>query len=342
MVKMFARNTTTPAVSCQVTCDSAVLYNHAILFHLAKIRQMMHNSRMPRICALITTCGHTKTELQRCIELLNKQSLKPTDIIIAGNITLAEQVSSALPMHPIQAENGSAECRAKGMQTAFEVLNGDYVWDLEADAQPAENCLRKLVDAQSNAAGIYLPCNLTAEGKTAFPPCVLYNGQRKLIQYRDDIPQTAAMELCNALPGGLYPRAVWQACGLPTAQLIMQGESEEYAARLRANGLNYHLVPEAELLYTTTPNYLCYKTGGDIFIYRIGKTLEEHYYLMRNRAWTERVVRRKQYLRRLISCGFYMLNTLRAMLQSGEFSIKRAYLVFRGQHNGFYGKLRPY
>ena len=122
----------------------------------------------------------------------------------------------------------------------------------------------------------------------------------------------------------------------------MQGEMEEYAAKLCAEGFTLQLVPGAKLRYTDTADYLCYKVGDELFTYRIGKTLEEHYYRMRNRAWIERVIRRKQYLRRLISCGFYMLNTLRAMLQSGEFSLKRAYLVFRGQHNGFYGKLRPY
>ena len=122
----------------------------------------------------------------------------------------------------------------------------------------------------------------------------------------------------------------------------MQGECEEYAVRLRAEGFKFYLVPRAKLHYGKTPDYLIYNVGDRPFTYRLGKTLEQHYYLMRNRAWTDRVKRRKNYLGRLISCGFYMLNTLCAMLQSREFSVKRAYLVFRGQHNGFYGKLRPY
>lgn len=303
---------------------------------------MVHNNAMPRICVLITACGHTSTELQHCIELLNQQALQPSDILIAGYTNDAGQMRSAIPMHTLQAETGPAECRSKGMQKAFAELNADYVWELEADAQPAEHCLQKLVEAQAKATGIYLPFCLTESGKTALPTCILHNGTRKLIRQREDLPQTDSMDVFSPLTGGLYPRAAWQACGTPNPQLMMQGEAEEYAARLRAAGFRCYLAPEAELHYAKSANYLSYKIGGSIFIYRIGKTLEQHYYQMRNRAWTERVVRRKQYLRRLISCGFYMLNTLRAMLQSREFSIKRAYLVFRGQHNGFYGKLRPY
>ena len=296
---------------------------------------------MPRICVLITSYGSNATTLQHCIAALNKQSCKPADIIIATNADAAVQSSSKIPLHRVQA-NTPAEGRAEGMQLAFEDLKADYVWELEAASTPDKHCLQALLNAQAEADCVCLPLCLSAADTPTQPLCIRNNGSKQVILNTEDLPQGERVEIAHTLPGGLYPRAAWMKVGLPTPQLIMQGEMEEYAAKLCAEGFKLQLVPGAKLRYTDTADYLCYKVGDELFTYRIGKTLEEHYYRMRNRAWIERVIRHKQYLRRLISCGFYMLNTLRAMLQSGEFSLKRAYLVFRGQHNGFYGKLRPY
>ena len=296
---------------------------------------------MPRICVLITSYGSNATAVQHCIAALNKQSCKPADIIIATNADAAVQSSSKIPLHRVQA-NTPAEGRAKGMQLAFEDLKADFVWELEAASTPDKHCLQALLNAQGEADCVSLPLCLSAADTPTQPLCIRNNGSKQVILNTEDLPQSERVEIAHTLPGGLYPRAAWMKVGLPTPQLIMQGEMEEYAAKLCAEGFKLQLVPGAKLRYTDTVDYLCYKVGDELFTYRIGKTLEEHYYRMRNRAWIERVIRRKQYLRRLISCGFYMLNTLRAMLQSGEFSLKRAYLVFRGQHNGFYGKLRPY
>lgn len=302
----------------------------------------MHNRRMPRICALITTCGHTSTQLQHCIELLNRQQLKPSDIIIAGCTTDAEQVRSSIPLHTLPAETGTAACRAKGMQKAFEELMANYVWELEADSAPDETCLQTLLEAMDKEDKVCLPLSINPKGNLAFPVFVQHRGKTKLIANTAELPHAPQTELAHALPGGLYPRAAWLHVGVPNPELIMQGEWEEYAVRLRAAGFKLYLVPHATLRYSETNDYLFYNVGDEPFAYRLGKTLEQHYYIMRNRAWTDRLKRRTNYLGRLISCGFYMLNTLCAMLQSGEFSLKRAYLVFRGQHNGFYGKLRPY
>ena len=301
----------------------------------------MHNGPMPQICAIITAYGSNSTTLQHCITALNKQSCKPADIIIAADAAPAEKPSSKIALHMVQA-NSPAEGRAKAMQLAFEDLKADYVWELEAESTPDKHCLQALLNAKGEDDCVCLPLCLSTADTPAQPLCIQSNGSKQVILNTEDLPHSERVELAHILPGGLYPRSAWMRAGRPTPQLIMQGEMEEYAAKLCAEGFSLQLVPSAKLRYTNTAEYLCYRAGNELFTYRIGKTLEEHYYRMRNRAWIERVIRRKQYLRRLISCGFYMLNTLRAMLQSGEFSIKRAYLVFRGQHNGFYGKLRPY
>lgn len=301
----------------------------------------MHNNSMPRICALITASGSNTTALQHCIAALNKQACQPADIIIATSADTAEKQNSRIPLHWVQAST-PAEYRAKGMQHAFEELKADYVWELEAETTPEKHCLQALLHAQGGNDCVCLPLCLSNADKPAQPLCIRLNGRPQIILNTEDLPRANKIEMAHTLPGGLYPRAAWMRVGQPTPQLIMQGEMEEYAAKLCAEGFSLQLIPAAKLHYAETAEYICYKVGAELFTYRIGKTLEEHYYRMRNRAWIERALRRKQYLRRLISCGFYMLNTLRAMLQCGEFSIKRAYLVFRGQHNGFYGKLRPY
>ena len=295
---------------------------------------------MPRICALITAYGSNTTALLHCIAALNKQSCKPSDIIIATDADTAEQQNSQIPLHRVEAERGTADFRAKGMQFAFQELHADYVWELEAEFAPDENCLQALLEATDMEKTICLPLCVSQEGKSCFPLITQHKG--KLIANLAEVPQKEKTEIFHTQPGALYPRAAWLQVGVPTPQLIMQGEWEEYATRIRAEGFKFYLVPRAKLHYGKTCDYLIYNVGDRPFTYRLGKTLEQHYYLMRNRAWTDRVKRRKNYLGRLISCGCYMLNTLCAMLQSREFSVKRAYLVFRGQHNGFYGKLRPY
>lgn len=61
-----------------------------------------------------------------------------------------------------------------------------------------------------------------------------------------------------------------------------------------------------------------------------------------SRAYTAQQARPYAFPQRLFDCGLYIVFTLGAMLHCNEFTPLRVYTIFRAQHNGFYGKNRPF
>lgn len=61
-----------------------------------------------------------------------------------------------------------------------------------------------------------------------------------------------------------------------------------------------------------------------------------------SRAYTAQQQRPYALPQRLFDCALYIIFALGAMLHCNELTPRRVYTLFRAQHNGFYGKNRPY
>lgn len=226
------------------------------------------------------------------------------------------------------------------LQHAFNVQKADFVWILPADATPAQDCLEQLLQADNDNI-IRTAVIRCGEADNLPYPIPMTDGSH--LYKTEQLPQTGTFVCGGAWFGALYPRAAYHKIGALNHALVAYGEGEEYAARAAAAGFSFCAVSGAAISVATTPAcVLHYKIGPYSYFYQCGLSRKERYYTMRNWAWIQRVQYPRHYLRRLIACGFYILFTLRAMLQANEVSIPRIYTIFRGLHNGFYGKLRPF
>lgn len=81
---------------------------------------------------------------------------------------------------------------------------------------------------------------------------------------------------------------------------------------------------------------------GRTLTYTPGQDCAAFYAAAFSRAYTAQQARPYALPQRLFDCGLYILFTLGAMLRADEFTPRRVYTLFRAQHNGFYGKKRPY
>lgn len=81
---------------------------------------------------------------------------------------------------------------------------------------------------------------------------------------------------------------------------------------------------------------------GRDFAYTPGQDNAALYAAAFSRAYTAQQARPYAFPQRLFDCGLYIVFTLGAMLRANEFTPQRVYTLFRAQHNGFYGKNRPY
>lgn len=81
---------------------------------------------------------------------------------------------------------------------------------------------------------------------------------------------------------------------------------------------------------------------GRSFSYTPAQDTSVLYAVAFSRAYTAQQARPYAFPLRLFDCGLYIVFTLGAMLHSNELTLHRVYTLFRAQHNGFYGKKRPY
>lgn len=81
---------------------------------------------------------------------------------------------------------------------------------------------------------------------------------------------------------------------------------------------------------------------GHTFTYTPAQEISRFYAEAFSRAYTAQQARPYAFPQRLFDCGLYIIFALGAMLRCNEFTPLRVYTLFRAQHNGFYGKNRPF
>lgn len=81
---------------------------------------------------------------------------------------------------------------------------------------------------------------------------------------------------------------------------------------------------------------------GRRFSYTPGQDCAALYAAAFSRAYGAQQAHPYAFPQRLFDCGLFILFTLGAMLRAAELTPLRVYTLFRAQHNGFYGKKRPY
>lgn len=321
---------------------------------------MRHNAGMPSICAIFTHYGSRQRSLT-CLRRLAQQTRRPDAIVIINNSTaddpitaeapaLAAEILPANTLHLLQmpANLGNAGGCAHGMNYAFGRLHADYVWVLDDDSWPRPHSLENLLTVQvpPRTVRMSLVIDPAKDDELSWPLTMCTGHERtpwKNAICTQDLPPDNEIASRGGWLGALYPREAWLCAGVPTPELFIRGEDEEYPWKVRHAGFNFVTIRHSELEHPSAAIPLVHFTfGGHSFFYEPGLPVSRSYYKVRNWAWLQRLKRPTSYLHRLAACIFYIILSIVAMLQTNELTFNSLYTLFRAMHNGFYGKLRPF
>lgn len=321
---------------------------------------------MESVCAVLTHFSRPEVTLT-CLERLLAQTRPLDRIVIVNNNTpadpalarfrqCAESHGASGVLHILQMDKnlGNAGGCAAGLDEAFSSPETGYVWMLDDDSWPRPGTLQALINSPVSCPQSPLPLVRMAmvvdpakNDELSWPLSARAShddGEAwQHIEQRRDLPPGDAVPSRGGWLGALYPRALWERVGSPTAALFIRGEDEEYPLMARQAGFRFTTIPLALLEHPSPPcPMLRYDFGGKSFFYEPGMPDARFYYKVRNWAWLQRSSHPRRPLVRLAACGAYAVLALNAMLQSGETAPLRLYTLFRALHNGFYDHLRPY
>lgn len=315
---------------------------------------------MPRICALFTHFSSSERTLT-CLQRLGAQTRQPDSILLINNSTpddpvlpaadriVREQIGDGI-LHILQMESnlGNAGGCAHGINHAFQTLGADFVWVLDDDSWPRPASLENLLAAPADASTVRMSLVVDpAKGDELSWPLTLATGipraPWKNITSIAELPTGDIIPSRGGWLGALYPRAAWQKTGVPTPELFIRGEDEEYPWKVRQAGFRFVTVRTSPLEHPSARVPLIhFEHSHHSFFYEPGLAPSRAYYKVRNWAWLQRLKHPRGYGRRLAAALFYIILSLGAMLRSDELTPRRVYTLFRAMHNGYYGKLRPY
>ncbi len=314
---------------------------------------------MPHVCALFTHFANP-SNTTTCLRRLAAQTRRPDRILVINNaspedegiqaaVALAAELFAPESFSVLQTEKnlGNAGGCARGMTHAFEQLGADFVWILDDDSWPRPESLAALLESPVDEITIRMSLVIdpAKDNELSWPLSARGEQDSQWHHYsqRADLPDTDRIISRGGWLGALYPRLAWQRVGVPTEQLFIRGEDEEYPWRLRDAGFAFITVRSSPLEHPSSRRKLIhYSLGTRSFFYEPGLHPSRCYYKNRNWAWLQRLRYPRAPLRRLADCGVYILCSLCAMLEARELGWQRVYQLFRALHYGFHGQLAPY
>ncbi len=316
---------------------------------------------MTHVCAIFT---HFSNELNTltCLQRLAQQTRRPNQIILINNASadcptldkaraFAEEHLGSNCLHILQMPSnlGNAGGCAAGLNYAFNKAHADFVWVLDDDSWPRPESLANLLacDCDCDTIRMSLVIDPSKGDELSWPLTAKAAGEARWqhIGQRDKLPAGEEIISRGGWLGALYPRHAWKKVGVPTAELFIRGEDEEYPWKLRQAGFQFITLRNSPLEHPSSKHQLInYQLGGHNFFYEPGLHPSRIYYKNRNWAWLQglRYPKKRQIPLRLAICGIYILFSINAMLRCEELTPVRGFQLFRALHNGFYGKLRPY
>jgi rhamnopyranosyl-N-acetylglucosaminyl-diphospho-decaprenol beta-1,3/1,4-galactofuranosyltransferase len=197
-----------------------------------------------RIAAVVPTYNR-KAILAECVRSLLAQTEPLAAIYIVDNASsdgTSESISKfddgRVHYHRMARNTGSAGAVSYGVQSAYQD-QFDWIWILDDDAYPAEDCLAQMMRAMDATA---MPAAIAArkisdKGHTLESSWIRDAGTRRVVQpseqrYREPFISVDYTGGCGLL---LNSKIVARA-GFPRAELFFGFEDYEYCGRLREHG----------------------------------------------------------------------------------------------------------
>jgi GT2 family glycosyltransferase len=247
----------------------------------------------PYSIASVTVAYNGAAVLPRQLDALRRQTQRLNEIIVVNNAS-SDDTASVLEKHYPEAtvlnqlENvGVGGGFAAGLQYAVYEKKHDWIWLLDQDSIPADDCLERLIAGfaglgdRAEQTAIMAPVCMNSESEVDYAPSRWRNG---LWRMNPEKNQRIFFVDSAISSGTLLRKEAVEEVGLPRADFFMDFVDHEYCLRLHQQGYKIAVVADARLEHTlgeTIPSsVLGMKKNW------IGHAPWREYYMARNEIFT--------------------------------------------------------
>jgi GT2 family glycosyltransferase len=260
--------------------------------------------------------------LREVIEAVKLQTYPLTEIIIVDNSSddgtqtyLKEQCRDVTLL--LLAENaGVGAGHNYGWQAALKNPKCEFIWSLEHDAIPADNCLAELLQAyhsQSNPAlvGAILPTPVAGHVTIGRKGTFIWKNNRFIRSREPDYQGQPYPSRSLTFNGALFHTQIIRSTGFLQADFFLAHEDFEYARRLKQRGLQILMAPSATIVHDILKTHKKIHLGDYAFVLP-NQSLQRAYYGARNAIFLQKS-RQSAYwlaLKILLKLPFSLIYTL--------------------------------
>ncbi len=201
------------------------------------------------VAAIIVTYNR-KELLGKCIDAVQKQTIKPSKIFVIDNASTdgTDLYVNSIPDKQniryirLDSNTGGAGGFHYGIKYAHEENLYDAFWVMDDDGLPAEDCLEKMVPYLSQYAYVApLVISIDNNNETAFTTLQTQN----VDEIKDIYPNGIIEGHANPFNGVMFRKDLIEKIGYPMKELFIWGDEHEYQTRIVANGYKFVTVVNA-------------------------------------------------------------------------------------------------
>ncbi|MCH5329466.1 MAG: glycosyltransferase family 2 protein [Alistipes sp.] len=292
------------------------------------------------IIAVVVTYNRLSL-LKGCIEALRRQTVAVSEIVVVNNGSTdgtGEWLAGENSLTVINQENvGGAGGFHTGMKFAFERGIYDWIWVMDDDVSPADDCLERLLDHRNDddKVAILQPGRKqseTGEWSLMFWKRLNMTNPFKVV-LRDRITEEDLKAPCyvQTIPfeGPLICRSLIEEIGLPNKEFFIFCDDTDFVYRSTLAGYRTLLIPEAILWRHIMP-----PASEDEFLsWRI-------MYKLRNTAYFDRVYGKNWAVRNLRPFNKMLKHIKRGILgRKKGFTLRKAAIFVKYYMKGMRGQL---
>jgi rhamnopyranosyl-N-acetylglucosaminyl-diphospho-decaprenol beta-1,3/1,4-galactofuranosyltransferase len=252
---------------------------------------MGNKSTIHHVTTVILSYNSINTLIE-VIEAVKQQTYPLAEIIIVDNGSddgtqayLKEQCRDVTLL--LLAENsGVGAGHNYGWQAALKNPKCEFIWSLEHDAVPADNCLAELIQAyhnQPNPAliGAILPTPMADHVTIGRKGTFIWKNNRFIRSREPDYQGQPYLSHSLTFNGALFHTQIIRSTGFLQADFFLAHEDFEYARRLKQRGLQILMVPSATIAHDILKTHKKIHFGDYAFVLP-NQSLQRTYYGARN------------------------------------------------------------
>ncbi len=303
----------------------------------------MSEERRQRVVAVVVTFNRREL-LKRTIGQLRKQTHRLEAIIVVNNGSTdgtGEWLASEDGLVVLTQENvGGSGGFCTGIERAMQMEN-DWVWCMDDDVFPEENCLEELLKAHAehHDASILTPRLVMGE-KIVYREFTDWNltnpfksmGRGPIAKMEITKPVYIA---CTSFEGPLFRREVIERIGLPRKELFIFRDDMDYSYRAWREGFYGLYVPQAVM---AKENFFTKTSWTE----RQQKKKWKRYYSVRNATFFDHHYGKNwgvRYVRGFIGMAGYVLTALVTMPFSKAWRMKDIGMLWQAYSDGIHERL---